>query len=72
MPWLGGWEVSGMGGGNGCLLGGSEGVRGGVVFPFLFCGLEGWGPCSLRHLLSFSFQGEVSLDLSPEARILLP
>jgi len=28
MPWLSGWEVSGMGGGDGCLLGGGEGVRG--------------------------------------------
>jgi len=71
VPWLGGWEVSGMGGGNGCLLGGCEGVRGGVVFAFFICGLEGRGPCSLRHLLGFSFQGGISFDLSPEARILL-
>ena len=54
MPWLSGWEVSGMGGGNGCLLGGGEGVRGGVVFAFLFCGLEGRGPCSLRRLFGLS------------------
>jgi len=72
VPWLGGWEVSRMGGGNGCLLGGSEGVRGGVIFALFFCGLEGWGPYSLRHLLGFSFQGGINLDLSPEARILLP
>ena len=26
MSWLSGWEVSGMGRGNGCLLGGREGV----------------------------------------------
>jgi len=71
MSWLSGWEVSGMGGGNRCLLGGGEGVRGGVIFVFLFCRLEGRGPCSLRHLLGFSFQGGISLDLSPKVRVLL-
>jgi len=71
VPWLGGREVSGMGGRNGCLLGGGEGVRGGVVFAFFFCGLEGRGPCSLRRLLGFSFQGGINFDISPEARILL-
>jgi len=65
MHWLSGWEMSGMGGGNGCLLGGGEGVSGGVVFAFLFCGLEGRGPCSLRRLLGFSLQGGINLDLSP-------
>jgi len=49
-----------MGEGNGCLLGGGEGVRGGVVFAFLFCGLEGRGPCSLRRLLGFSLEGGIS------------
>ena len=72
MSWLSGWEVSGMGGGNGCLLGGGEGVRGGVVFAFLFCGLEGQGPCSLRRLLGLSLQGGISFDLLPKARVLLP
>jgi len=71
MPWLSGWEVSGMGGGNGCLLGGGEGVRGGVVFTFLFCGLEGRGPCSLRRLLGFSLEGGINFDLSPKERVLL-
>jgi len=66
------WEVSGIGGGNRCLLGGSEGVRGGVVFAFLFCVVEGWGPCSLRRLLGLSLQGGISFDLSPKARVLLP
>jgi len=35
-------------------LGGGEDVRGGVVFAFLFCGLEGWGPCSFRGFLGLS------------------
>jgi len=69
---LGGGEMSGMGGRNGCLLGGGEGVRGGVVFAFLFCGLECRGPCSLRRLLGFSFQDGINYDLSPKARVLLP
>ena len=60
-----------MGGGNECLLGGSEGVRGGVVFVFLFCGLEGRGPCSLKRLLGFSLEGGISFNLSPKARVLL-
>jgi len=71
VPQLGGGEMSGMGGGNGCLLGGGEGVRGGVVFTFLFYGLEGRGPCSLRRLLGFSFQGGINFDLSPKVRVLL-
>jgi len=71
MSWLSGWEVSGVGGGNGCWLGGGEGVRGGVVFAFLLCGLEGWGPCSLRGFLGLSLQGRISFDLSPKARVLL-
>jgi len=62
-----------MGRGNGCLLGGGgEGVRGGIVFVFLFCGLEGRGPCSLRGLLGLSLQGGISFDLSPNARVFLP
>jgi len=61
-----------VGGGNGCLLGGGEGVRGGVVFTFLLCGLEGWGPCSLRGFLGLSLQGRINFDLSPKARVLLP
>ena len=61
-----------MGGRDGCLLGGGEGVRGGVVFALFFSGLEGRGPCSLRRLLGLSFQGGISFDLSPETRILLP
>jgi len=72
MSWLSGWEVSGMGGRNGCLLDGGEGVKGGVVFAFLFCGLEGRGPCSLRRLLGLSLQGGINFDLSPKARVLLP
>jgi len=60
-----------MGGGNECLLGGGEGVKGGVVFTFFFCGLEGQGPCSLKRLLGFSFLGGIDFNLSPEARILL-
>jgi len=71
MPWVSGWELSGMGIRNGCLLGGGEGVKGGVVFALLFCGLEGRGPCSFRRLLSLSLQGGISLDLLPKARVFL-
>jgi len=71
MSWLSGREVSGIGGGNGFLLGGGEGMRGGVVFAFFFCGLEGRGPCSLRCLLGFSLQGGINFDLLPKARVLL-
>jgi len=53
------------------LLGGGEGVRGGVVFAFLFCGLEDQGPCSFRCLLGLSLLSGISLDLSPEARVFL-
>ena len=63
--------MHGMGRGNKCLLGGGEGVRGGVVFAFFFCGLEDRGPCSLRCLLGFSFLGGIDFDLSSEARVLL-
>jgi len=63
--------MSGVGGGNGCLLGGGEGVRGGVVFAFLLCGLKDRGPCSLRGFLSLSLQGRINFDLSPKARVLL-
>jgi len=72
MPWLSGWKVSEVGGGDGCLLGGGEGMRGRVVFAFLLCGLEDWGPCSLRGFLGLSLQGRISLNLSPKARVLLP
>ena len=61
-----------MGGRNGCLLGGGEGLRGGVVFTLLLCGLEGRGPCSFRGFLGLSLQGGISLDLSPKARVFLP
>ena len=60
-----------MGGGDGCLLGGGEGVRGGVVFAFLLYGLEGQGPCSLKGFLGLSLQGGINFDLSPKARVLL-
>jgi len=53
------------------LLGGGEGVRGGVVFAFLFCGLEDQRPCSFRCLLGLSLLSGISLDLSPEARVFL-
>jgi len=72
MSWLSGWKVSGVGEGDRCLLGGGEGVRGGVVFAFFLYGLEGWGPCSLRGFFGLSLQGRISLNLSPKARVLLP
>jgi len=53
-PWLTRWEVMGMGRSNGCLLGGGEGVRSGVVLAFFLCGLEGWGLRSFRGFLGFS------------------
>jgi len=54
------------------LLGGGEGVRGGVVFAFFFCGLEDRGPCSFKGLLGLSLLSGIGLDLSPEARVFLP
>jgi len=60
---LGRREVNGMGGGNGCLLGGGESVRDRVVFAFFFCGREGRGPCSLRHLIGFSFFFIIHIDI---------
>jgi len=53
------------------LLGGGEGVRGGVVFAFFFCGLEGRGPWSFRCLLGLSLLSGIDFDLSPEARVFL-
>jgi len=53
------------------LLGGGEGVRGGIVLAFFFCGLEGWGPCSFRCLLGLSLLSGIGLDLSHEARVFL-
>ena len=67
-----GWGCGmGMGGRDGCLLGGGEGVMGEVVFAFLLCGLEGQGPCSFGGFLGFSLQVGISFDLSPKARVLL-
>jgi len=71
MPLLIGWEVNGVGRRDGCLLGGGEGVRGGVVFAFLLCRLEGRGRCGFRGFLGLSLQGGISLDLLPKARVLL-
>ena len=46
----------GMGGGKGCLLGGGEGVGGGIVFTFFLCRLEGRRLHSFRGFFSFSLQ----------------
>jgi len=62
----------GMGRGNGCLLGGGEGVRGGIVFTFFLCGLEGRRLRSFRSFFGFSLQIGIRFDLSPQARVLLP
>jgi len=64
-PWLGRWEVRGMGGGDGCLLSGGEGVRGGVVLAFFLCGLEGRRLRSFRGFFGFSLQIGISFDPSP-------
>jgi len=61
----------GMGGGKGCLLGGGEGVGGGIVFAFFLCRLEGRRLHSFRGFFGFSLQGGVCLDPSPEARVFL-
>ena len=71
MSWLSGWKVSGVGEGDRCLLGGGEGVRGGIVLTFFFCGLEGRGPRSFRCLLGLSILSGIDLDHSPEARVFL-
>ena len=61
----------GMGRGNGCLLGGGEGVGGGIIFTFFLCRLEGRRLHSFRGLFGFSFQVGICLDLPPEAGVLL-
>jgi len=71
-PRLTGWKVVGMGRGNGCLLGGGEGVEGGIVFTFFLCRLESRRLHSFRGFFGFSLQVGVRLDPSPEARVLLP
>ena len=70
-PRLTGWKVMGIGRGNGCLLGGGEGVGGGIVFTFFLCRLEGRRLHNFRGFFSFSLQVDVCLDPSPEARVLL-
>jgi len=54
-----------MGGGNGCLLSGGEGVRSGVVLVFFLCGLEGWRLHSFSGFFGFSLQIGISFDPSP-------
>jgi len=61
----------GMGGGNGCLLGGGECVRGGIVFTFFLCRLESRRLHSFGGFFGFSLQIGISLDPSPEARVFL-
>ena len=51
---LTGCKVVRMGRGNGCLLGGGEGVGGGIIFTFFFCRLEGRRLHSFRGLFGFS------------------
>ena len=70
-PRLSRGEVRGMGRGNGCLLSGGEGVSSGVILAFFLCGLEGRRLCSFRGFLGFSLQIGISLDPSPQARVLL-
>ena len=67
-PWLTGWKVMGMGRGNGCLLGGGEGVGGGIVFTFFLCRLEGRRLHSFRGFFGFSLQVGVCLDPSSALR----
>jgi len=62
----------GMGGGSGCLLGGGECVRVGIVFTFFFYGLEGRRLHNFRSFFGFSLQIGISLDPSPQVRVLLP
>jgi len=69
---LGRWEVRGMGDGDGCLLSGGEGVRGGVVLTFFLYGLEGRRLRSFRSFFGFSLQIGINFDPSPQARVLLP
>jgi len=54
----------GMGRGNGCLLGGGEGVRGGIVFTFFLCGLEGRRLHNFKSFFGFPLQIGISFDLS--------
>ena len=61
----------GMGRGNMCLLGGGEGVGGGIVLTFFLCRLENRGLHSFRCFFGFSLQVRISFDPSPEARVFL-
>jgi len=56
--------VMGMGRGNGCLLGGGEGVGGGIVFTFFLCRLEIRRLHSFRGFFGFSLQVGIHLDPS--------
>ena len=68
-PRLTRWKVVGVGRGNGCLLGGGEGVGGGIVFTFFLCRLESRRLHSFRGFFGFSLQVGIRLDPSPEARV---
>ena len=70
-PHLTRWKVMGMGGGNGCLLGGGEGVGGRIVFTFFLCRLESRRLHNFRGFFGFSLQFWISLDPSPEAGVFL-
>jgi len=70
-PRLTRWKVVGVGRGNGCLLGGGEGVGGGIVFTFFLCRLESRRLHSFKGFFGFSLQVGISLNPSPEAGVLL-
>jgi len=53
------------------LLGGSEGVGGGVVFTLFFCRLKSRRLHGFRGLFGLSLQVGICLDSPPEAGILL-
>jgi len=61
----------GMVRGNECLLGGGEGVGGGIVFTFFLYRLESRRLHSFRGFFGFSLQVRIRLNPSPKAGVLL-
>jgi len=66
-----GWEVLGVCGSERGLLGGGEGVGGGVVLALFLCGLEDRRLHGFRGLFSFPLQVGICLDFPPEAGVFL-
>jgi len=69
--WVTRWEGFGVCGSERGLLGGGEGVGGGIVFTLFLCRLEDRRLDGFRGLFSFSLQVGLCLDFPPEAGVFL-